>query len=149
MQGPELETVSAVAQRYALKKDTASCSFQVAATQPVSAETVASPADGGGEPLGWRQLRLKARTGSLRLASVYDPWHRGELTVTLDADTPDHATVTVAGPGLNHTWDWTAGEGRLGPSRVIGRDADGGEVLTLSEPEPQTRQLLENIRRLG
>ena len=82
----------------------------------------------------------------MRLASIYDPWHKGELTVALAADTPDHATVTITGPDLEHTWDWTAGEGRLGPSRVVGQDADGGGIVTLNEAEPQTRELLEAIR---
>lgn len=149
MQGPEFETADEAGHRYVLKKDAASCPFQVAATQLLSAETIVSPADSRGEPLGWRQLRLKARTDAIRLASVCDPWHKGELTVTLNIDTPDHGTVTVTGPGLKHSWDWTAGQDRFGPSRVVGRDANGEEIVTMSEPEPQTRKLLADIRRLG
>ncbi|NCP28660.1 MAG: hypothetical protein GW867_01395 [Armatimonadetes bacterium] len=149
MQGPELDTVDATGHRYVLKKGQAQCPFQVAATQPVTAETVTSPADNRGEALGWKQLRLTAETDAIRLASVYDPWHRGDLTVTFQTDSPDHGTVTVTGPGLKHSWDWTAGQDRFGPSKVTGRDANGGELLAMSAPEPKTQELLNDIRRLG
>ena len=149
MQGPELDTLDDAEHRYVLEKGAASCPFQVTATGPVSAETTLSPADNRGEPLGWRQLRLKANTSAIRLASVYDPWHKGELTLGLNADTPNHATVVVTGPDLKHSWDWTAAEGRFGPSTVIGRDAGGRQILSLAQPEPHTRRLIENIRRLG
>ncbi len=149
MQGPELDTIDADGHRYVLKKDAASCAFQVATTEPVSSETVESSADNRGEALGWRQLQLTATTDAVRFASVYDPWQKGELTVTLEADTADHATVTVSGPGLAHVWDWTAAQERLEPSGIVGRDAAGTEIVTLSEPEPQTRELLEGIRRVS
>jgi hypothetical protein len=145
LQGPELKAVDATARRYALAKGSASCPVQVAATEALAAEIAASPADDRGKPLGWQQLQLKAKTAALRLASVYDPWHRGDLSVSLQADSADQAAVTVAGPDLRDAWEWTAGEGRFGPSRLTGRDTAGREIVALREPEPQTRQLLDRI----
>ena len=146
MQSGKVQTADAAAHRYVLTKGKASCPFQVAATEAVASEVVDSPADGRGKPLGWKQLRLKANTAAIRLASVYDPWHKGHLTVTLAADGADHATVTVSGADINDTWDWTCGKGRLGPSTVVGKTSGGQEILTLSEPEPETRKLIEIIR---
>ena len=129
--------------RYELVKGQARCALQVAATQPLSASVVDSPADNKGKPLGWKQLRLHANTTALRLASVYDLWGRGPLTVTLAADAPGHAVVKVSGAGgLADTWDWTAGAGRLDPSTIVGSDAAGAVLLKLAEAEPATKALL-------
>lgn len=145
IQGPELKTLDAAGGRYALASGGASCPFQVTATETLSAEVADSPADDHGKPLGWKQLQLKARTASLRLASVYDPWRRDGLSLTLQPAGPDRATVTVAGPQGADTWEWTAGEGRFGPSRIAGRTPDGRQILLLQDPEPETRRLLERI----
>ena len=49
-------------------------------------------------------------------------------------------------PSWFYPQDWVAAEGRFGPSRVTGQDAGGNAIMTLSDPEPQTRELLEGIR---
>ncbi len=146
MQGPQLQVTDDALQRYVLRRDTATCPFQIDATDIMDAQIAPSSADARGKPLGWQQLRLTANTSKLRLASVYDPWNRGELSVVLKPDGPDHATVGVTGPrGLADSWDWTAGEGRFGPSKVIGRDSNGGTIVAMTEPEPETRQHLADI----
>ena len=139
MQGRQLEATDADAGRYVLKNDDASCPFQVVATQNFAAQIGKSTA------LDWPQLQLKVNTQAVRLASVYDPWNQKTLTVKLTPDGADHATVTVTGPGVNDTWDWTAGEGRFGPSKIIGKSADGQTILELKEAEPETRKLLKEV----
>jgi len=145
MQGEQLEAEDASVQRYVLKKGTASCAFQVDATEIMDAEILPSTADIRGKALGWQQLQLKATTPAVRLASVYDPWHRGTLSVALRTDGTDHATVKITGPGIEDTWDWTAGDGRFGPSKVIGKDSGGNEIVAMTEPEPETRKHLAAI----
>ncbi|MBI5831710.1 MAG: hypothetical protein HZB16_05270 [Armatimonadetes bacterium] len=133
-------------QRYELVKGAATCPLQVAATAPLAASVVDSPADNKTKPLGWKQLRLRANTTALRLASVYDLWARGGLTVTLTADGADHAVVTVRGDGgIADRWDWAAGAGRLDPSRIVGQDGAGQPLLTMGEAEPQTLALLAAV----
>ena len=131
--------------RWLLVKGAASCGLQVAATEPMTATIVDSPADSKKKLLGWKQLRLHANSSAIRIASVYDLWDRGNLTATVQVDGPDHAVVKVTGGGVDDTWDWTAGDGRFGPSKVIGADGAGKQLLTLSEPEPETRALIEAI----
>lgn len=146
VQGPELQTLDAAAGRYALAKGSASCPFHVAATEPLAAEVLESSADDRGKPLGWKQLQLKAKVRFLRVASLYDPWHRGSLALTLQPDGPDRAKVLVGGgPQGPDTWEWTAGEGRLGPSRLSGRAPGGRELIAMQDPEPETRRLLDRI----
>ncbi|MBD3178041.1 MAG: DUF4962 domain-containing protein [Armatimonadia bacterium] len=128
MQGPELEET---ADGYVLREGDAHCPFRVDSTQLTEAAIVDSPADNRGEPLGWRQLRLSATASDLRVASVYDPWLRGDVSVALRAHGPDTATVVVMGDGFEHTWQWKSASGRESPSTIVGHDSGGGEVLSL------------------
>jgi hypothetical protein len=148
MQSGNVKVADAAGHRYVLTKGEASCSFQVAATEAVTAEVVLSSAGARGKALGWKQLQLKARTSAIRLVSVYDAWHKGDLSVKLSTDGADRATVTVTGSGINDTWGWTAAQGRLGPSKVVGTTANGAEIITMDQREPETVKLLEAIRAL-
>ncbi len=136
--------------RFVLQKGEARCPLQVAATQAVTASVVDSPADNKKTLLGWKQLRLRANTQAIRFASVYDLWGRGDLTVTLQADGADHATVKVTGRGgVNDTWTWTAAKDRFGPSTIAGQDGGGQGLLTLSTPENETLALLAEVQAAG
>ncbi|MCC7495067.1 MAG: heparinase II/III family protein [Fimbriimonadaceae bacterium] len=133
------------AQRFTLHQGPASCPLQVAATLPLTASVVDSPADNKNKLLGWKQLRLRAAAPALRLATVCDLWGRGGLTVSLTADTADHALVNITGTGLSDRWDWTAATSRQAPSAIIGRNQAGAELLRLDQPEAETAKLLQQI----
>lgn len=148
MQSGDVKIADATGHRYVLTSGKAECPFQVAATEAVTGEVVISTADVRGKSLGLKQLQLKANTAAIRLASVFDPWHKGDLSVTLSTDGADRATVTVTGSGINDTWNWTAGQGRLGPSKIVGTTAAGAEIITMNQEEPETRELIEIIRAL-
>ncbi|NLF32637.1 MAG: DUF4962 domain-containing protein [Planctomycetes bacterium] len=147
MQGPQLDATDAAAGRYALKgADGPQCPFQVVATAGTTAAIVDSPADHRGDPLGFRQLRLTSRAASIRVASVFDLWNTGGLTVSLKAIDDDNAVVTVSRGGVTDRWQWKAGEGRFGPSQISGIAGDGTELLTMNHPEILTRDLIAQIR---
>jgi len=93
---------------FTLVKGSASCEFDVDATELLSAAKQTSPADHRNSILGWQQLRLtNTATDNLQVASAYDLWDKGSLTVTLSNVTATGATVTVTGNGINDTWAWT------------------------------------------
>ncbi|MBT3379274.1 MAG: hypothetical protein HN742_03625 [Lentisphaerae bacterium] len=145
MQGPQLEVADEGEQRFTLRKDDASCAFQVVASETLKSAIAISSADHRGNALGWQQLRLSADAAAIRFVSVYDPWKRGKLTVALSPDGPNKATVTVTGPGVEHTWEWQAAQEGFEPSTVVGRDATGAELLTMDRSEPRTQALLAEI----
>ncbi|MFW6155305.1 MAG: DUF4962 domain-containing protein, partial [Planctomycetota bacterium] len=68
MQGPDLDELDPDAGRYQLRRDEATCPFQVAADNPWDATIVTSTADQRGKPLGWKQVQLSATTDAWRLA---------------------------------------------------------------------------------
>jgi hypothetical protein len=147
MQGPELLATDAAEGRYELKDGQARCAFQVVSTDRLMSRIVASSADHRGKPLGYQQLHLFGAISATRLASVYDLWGKGDLSVSIKADGPDAAAVTVTGNGIDDTWTWKAGDGRFAPSTITGATADGAEIITLDKPEPGTRELIEKIKR--
>ncbi|MFW6153869.1 MAG: discoidin domain-containing protein [Planctomycetota bacterium] len=147
MQGPQLAVSDAADGRYVLEAHNgARCPFQVVSTADATGEIVDSPADHRGKPLGFSQLRRKSRGHSTRVASVYDLWNRGPLTVTLNPIDGEYAVVTVHGSDIADIWDWTPARGRLEPSTIVGLADDGSELLALSRPEPKTRQLIAHVR---
>lgn len=157
MQGPDLvaahetkdetkdEPEDAAAGRYRLVAGDAACPFHVVATVDGDAAVVDSLADHRGKPLGWRQLRLRFSSDAVRIASAYNPWSDAAPTVVLQPRGADTATVSVTLDGETHTWQWTAGEQRLDPSRIHGTTADGQTILRLHEADPETRQLLQSV----
>lgn len=93
---------------FTLVKGAASCEFDVDATQPLSVAKQTSPADHRNTLLGWEQLRLtNTATQNLQVASAYDLWDKGSLTVALSDVTATGATITVTGGGVNDVWEWT------------------------------------------
>ncbi len=145
IQSGAIDASGAEQMRFLLKKGEATCAMAVAATQAMECKVVDSPADNRKKPLGWKQLRLETKASTLRIASVYDMWDKGNLKVALKTDGDNKATVTVSGQGINDSWSWTAAEGQFGPSNIIGKNADGAEIITLNKPEPETRELIMEI----
>jgi hypothetical protein len=146
MQGRELYEVDASMGRYRLANGTAVCPFQVIAESPALGTIGISPAEHGGEILGFRQLRLHVpHVFTVRLASVYDLWSHGNVSVSLTTDGPERATLTVIGTGFQDTWTWQAGSDRYDPSQVAGYHQDGSQIIIMTEPEPQTQALINDI----
>ncbi len=147
MQGPEMKAPGGQSHRYVLQSKDASCPFEVAATEDVHAEIVESTADHRGKSLGWKQLRLSVHTQAIRFASVFNPWENDRLSVELRADGPNHARVVVRGKGFEHSWKWSAGQSRFGPSRIVGKNAAGDVIVRMNSREPKTRKLFEEVEK--
>ncbi len=147
MQGPSLEPEDEAAGRYRLQSGDVSRSFMVVSSEETDPQIVDSPSDHRSEALGWEQLRLEAAgVASVRLASVYDVWDLGDLSVSLEVEDADRATVTVSTDGGEDTWSWRAGEGRFDPSEVVGEDPEGVEIIRMDQPEPATRRLRQEAK---
>jgi len=123
VQGPQVEAVNAAAGAYRITKGDARLDFQIAADAD-SAVIADSTADSGGKPLGYRQLQLTKRASHWRLASVFDPWHRG-LRVEFKPAGEEQANVTVSGPGFTDAWQWTAAPDQNTPSTISARGSGG------------------------
>ncbi len=121
MQAPKLDVINAKAQTYRLTGSGTSCALMVVGDKPMTGEVVAGDADHRGENLDWRQLRLNARTATMRFASVFDLWNRGEVSVVLDATDGERARVRVIGPGIDDTWQWQAAANGQSASKLVGR----------------------------
>ncbi len=133
MQGPGLVEVNAKAGIYRLERGKEACRFMVVADAALRGEIVAGDADHRGKPLGWKQLRLKADTKTVRVASVYELWNKGQdLRVTLRVDDGQRATVQVLGAGLDDTWQWQAARDANTASILQGQRA--GKTFASFEP---------------
>jgi len=121
--GPQIDTLKAAARAYRITRGDAHLDFRVTADCD-SAIVADSTADDRGKSLGYKQLQLKKRTVHWRLASVFDPWHRG-LTVQLTPADEQHATVIVSGPGITDTWQWTTAPDRNAPSILRAQGTNG------------------------
>jgi hypothetical protein len=104
---------------FILKTGEKSCGFQVVADKAMAFTIQDSPADNRGEPLGYRQLKAAVSAGSLRVASVYNPWQIQGLKVRLEPGiSPDEAVVIVEGAGIKDRWSWKAGADRFTASTI-------------------------------
>jgi hypothetical protein len=133
MQGAKLEPAGEAYDRYRLSKGKAACEFQLLADAPFQTKMGVSTANDHNKLMGWQQLQASAETAAIRFASVYDPWHRKGLKVTLTPDGPDKATVKVQAPGsadgpdkvgidggFVDTWEWQSAKGRFEASTLHG-----------------------------
>ena len=118
VQGPDLKTVDEAAGRFELVSKSRRCPFQVAASRKLSFAVGLSPAETHGKNLGFRQLAAKASGDGLFVASIFDPWGRGNLMLHLEDVTPGAAKVVVDGGGIRDVWNWKAAAGGLEPSTV-------------------------------
>ncbi len=138
LQSPKL-TAAEGRGRYVLSKGDARCPFFVRSTGTTRSAVVASPADNHGKPLGWQQLRVTAKTDSLRVVSLYDPWHTG-AGVTFKPAGPDSAAVIVAGRDFEDTWIWQSPAGRFDPSKLTcKRDGKALVELVPADAPPRHR----------
>jgi len=126
VQGPKIE--AGEGGRFTLKNDTADCPMQIVAEPAMAGAVGKSTADNHGKTMGLDQAQLKAKTARLRVASVYDPWHKGSLTVALKPAGDAGATVTVTGPGVEDAWTWKAAPDNKTPSSLEGKGAEGKTV---------------------
>ncbi|MFW6154824.1 MAG: hypothetical protein ACOC95_06365, partial [Planctomycetota bacterium] len=79
-----------------------------------------------------------------RLASVFDPWGRGNLEVSLETTGPESATVTVTGPDFTDTWTWEGPTGQWTPSRIAGSRPDGFAVKVTEDDTAPTPVLADD-----
>ena len=145
MQGPNLDTLSALEGRYRLRNGASVTEFQAVSDRTLSPQTLTSPADNRNTILGWTQLRLTANASTARIAAVFDPWNKGGVQVAMQTIDASSAIVTVNGPGFTDTWTWRAGVGKFDPSTLIGRSRAGEVILVMSDAEPETRHLISQI----
>ncbi|WP_269543147.1 heparinase II/III domain-containing protein [Cerasicoccus fimbriatus] len=104
---------------FTLVKGNVSCQFDVDATESLSVAKVTSTADNRNTVLGFQQLQLTAAaTQNLQIASVYDLWDHGSLTVNISNQTATGATISVTGNGVNDTWAWTFAPDNETPSTI-------------------------------
>ncbi|MBN2581963.1 MAG: heparinase II/III family protein, partial [Planctomycetes bacterium] len=140
MQGAKQEPVDEAQGRYRLSKNKAQCEFQLVADAPLETKIGASTANDHSKLLNWQQLQATAKGAAVRFASVFDPWHKKELKVTLTTDGPDKATLTVTGAGLNDTWQWQAAKGQFEAATWHGTRSGGFDVTvdarTAAPPSP-------------
>jgi hypothetical protein len=121
LQSPAVGIADAAQRRYVLKDGAVSCEAQLAADAPFEAQVGKSTADVEGKSLDLQQLQVKARTARWRVAALFDPWHKGQLTVALKPVNESTAAVTVAGPGFEDSWTWQAAPDNQTPSALEGK----------------------------
>lgn len=120
VQGERLEPADTAQNgRFVLKTGTQSCEFQIVADKALSFTVQDSPADNRGTSLGYRQLKASVTAGSVRVASVYNPWQIQGLGLRLESGaSPDEAVVIVEGAGIKDRWSWKAGADRFKASTI-------------------------------
>jgi len=108
VQSPSVQVLDAGARRYRLANSSARCDFQLASDQALTATIGTSTALNRSTSLGLQQLQARATVTAWRLAAAFDPWQRGNVTVALETQDPDAATVTVTGSDFEDVWSWQA-----------------------------------------
>ena len=97
VQGAKLVPLDGAQGRYRMTKNKAQCDLQLVADVPLKTTIGVSTANDHNKLLGWQQLQATAEGSAVRFASVFDPWHKKDVTVTLTPDGPDKAILTVTG----------------------------------------------------
>ena len=93
--------------------------------------------------LNWQQLQASAEVPAIRFVSIYDPWHHKDLKLTFTPDGPDKAKVTVAGVGINDTWDWKAASAKFTASTIHGSRPSGFDITVDSKSAAAARVVEE------
>ncbi len=119
--------------RWRLIDEKASLELCSSAIPPAQSRIADSPADAKDRSLDLKQLRLEANAGDWKVASVFDAWNRGGLTIDLAAD-GEGLRVLVEGPDFADRWTWTpAPDTRSASSFAARRD---GQTLIDSAAKP-------------
>ncbi|PTY00896.1 hypothetical protein DB346_14905 [Verrucomicrobia bacterium LW23] len=129
VQGKALDAADEKEGRFVLKSGAKECSFQIVADKPLTFAIQDSPADHRAKPMGLKQLKANSKTQTLRVASVFNPWTKKNLSVSLaPGASPDEATIRVDGEGIADTWQWKAGPGQFGAGTISGTRTSGDKA---------------------
>jgi len=132
VQGSGVDTVDAAQGAYRLVRGKARCDFRVVSERAFSADVVDSSAQSRGTALGYKQLQVKAEADQWRLASLFDPWHRG-LNVAMRTAADGSAVVNVTGAGVSDSWSWRPAPDNETPSAL--RLTRGGKPILSVGPK--------------
>jgi len=128
IQSPELTITDEKAGRYLLATEDKKMPMQLLSDQSLETKIVASPADSRGKTMGFQQLRGLSKTSALKVVSVYDPWGRGEVSITMKTKGTDKAKVVVTGDGFEDHWTWEcAVDGETASSVSVERKQGAGK----------------------
>ncbi|HOI56473.1 MAG TPA: hypothetical protein PLP01_14590, partial [Phycisphaerae bacterium] len=130
VQSEQVETADASALRFRLRMGEAACDFQLAADKPLAAIVGDSTAMNRDKLMGLKQLQATAKASAVRIAAVFDPWHRGNVSVAIEPQDDGSAKVVVTGPDGADTWTWRAADGQWTPTSLAGQLA-GGKAATV------------------
>lgn len=76
------------------------------------------------------RTQFDATAESVRYATIFDPWKRGDLELTFD-DQDGKVTLTVKGKGIDDTWSWTPSSDLQTPSTITGK-RNGQPLIALT-----------------
>jgi len=106
---------------------------QIASDREMIRTMGTSPADDRGTPYGWQQLRATVKNEkSARMASIFNPWSKNEISVSLTSKGENESLVTVSSPDFTDEWTWSAAQGSTLPSAIQVRRVKGDGVGTVS-----------------
>jgi hypothetical protein len=148
VQGTGAEVVDAKAGQFRLtgggRRATSPASADVfVAGDLQSAATVAtSTADNKGVSMNLKQVQLKAKGQTWRLASVFDLWKHEKLTVTTKKN-GEATEVIVTGPDFTDTWTWGSAADATTPTPLKG-ERKGGWTVTVSDKDKAPAGLAVN-----
>lgn len=112
--------------RYLLENAGKKCPVQLASDVEWKSQIGPSPADDRGKPIGLQQLQATAaQVSRARFASVYNPWGRGDISVTLTAQGPDEALVKVTSKDFTDEWIWKSSPDARSASLIQGKRTNG------------------------
>lgn len=133
MQAKNLTQKDAAAGRYVLSHPGAAAEMQVVAEPALQPEVTRSSADHRGSNLGWRQLRLSGKSDRFQIASLYDLWGGGSISLAMKNMGPDQYAFEVISGNTRDIWFWKGAENAKSASALIGQR----NGLTFAELDPK------------
>ncbi|WFB37190.1 DUF4962 domain-containing protein [Kiritimatiellota bacterium B12222] len=121
MQAPQLTQQDETATQFQLSHDRASIAMQVISQPKLQANIIQSSADHRGKNLGFQQLQLSGHGKKFLIASVYDLWNRGSLSLSVHADGPDQMNIRVTTATQQDQWQWQAATDNHASSTLLGQ----------------------------
>jgi hypothetical protein len=105
--------------RFVLHASGTAIPVQIASDREMKTIIGTSPADDRGKPYGWEQLQATvAQANSARFASVYNPWGKKDISVSLVPRGAGGAVVTVSSPEFTDEWIWNEAPDAKTPSAI-------------------------------